>query len=80
MRIKPARQPGHVVFDIDAGDVALLRSGDVAPEFVSTVVEEENAYLEEIHHRANRRTQLLDEILARSRTLASLSIEKAKLG
>ena len=79
MKIKPSRQPGHVVFDVGAGDLPLLDHVENEPEMVSTVVEEETTYRDQLAVRANKRTALLDEILSRTEALVSLELKRAKL-
>jgi hypothetical protein len=81
MRVKPARQPGHVVFDLAPGDAALLAGGETKPEpdVVLTVVEEERAFREQLNQRATAKTHLLEEILSRSGALPALELEKLEL-
>jgi len=66
MKIKPSRQPGHVVFDVGASDVSLLENITGGPDVVSTVVGYENTFQAQLNERANKRTRLMEEILSRS--------------
>lgn len=66
MKTEPSRQTGHIVFDVGASDVSLLENITGEPDMVSTVVEQESAFREELNERANKRTRVMEEILSRS--------------
>jgi hypothetical protein len=46
---------------------------------ISTVVEEEISFREQLNERASKQTRLLEEILARSQLLVSLEIKRSML-
>ena len=79
MKVRPSHQPGHVVFDVSSRDMVFLAGAGSLSDVISTVVEEEISFREQLNERASKQTRLLEEILARSQLLVSLEIKRSML-
>jgi hypothetical protein len=78
MKVKPSQEPGHVIFDLAAQDVALLAK--MAPEPEMPVAEaESSSFCEELNERATKITDLMEEILSRIQVEPPLNLPRTEL-
>jgi hypothetical protein len=70
MKLKPSQKRRPVIVDLAAPDMSLLANTKSEPnETVTTAVESENIFREELVQRATKNTVLMEEILSRTHTM-----------